>query len=60
MENHSTTIIMFDLMTSSNEILTMITQNILRANTIGTYNGAYGVIELAVKEGKKDSYERIY
>ena len=60
MQNHSTTILMFDLMISSNEILTMLTQNILRVNSIGTYNGAYRVIELAVKEGKKDSYERIY
>lgn len=43
------TIQMLDLMLSSNEILTMLTQNILKANSIGVYNGAYKVVELAVK-----------
>lgn len=39
---------MLDLMLSSDKVLTMLTENILKANSIGIYNGAYKVIELAV------------
>ena len=39
---------MLKLMLSSDEILTMLTQNIIKANSIGIYNGAYKVVELAV------------
>jgi len=40
---------MLDLMLTNDEILTMLTQNIIKANSIGIYNGAYRVVELAVK-----------
>lgn len=45
---------MLELMLADGEILTMLTQNIIKANRIGIYNGAYKVVELAVKgrEGK--------
>lgn len=45
---------MLELMLADGEILTMLTQNIIKANKIGIYNGAYKVVELAVKgrEGK--------
>ena len=41
---------MLELMLTNDEILTMLTQNIINANSIGVYNGAYRVVELAVKE----------
>lgn len=40
---------MLQLMLKEDDILTMLTENILRANRIGIYNGAYRVVELAVK-----------
>lgn len=40
---------MIDLILSSNEILTMFNENILKAKNIGIYDGAYKVIELAIK-----------
>ena len=40
---------MLDLILSSGEILTMFNENILKAKEIGIYDGAYKVIELAVK-----------
>lgn len=40
---------MLDLMLNGDEILTILTQNILKANSIGIYDGAYKVVELAVK-----------
>lgn len=40
---------MLDLMLSSDEILTMLCNNIIKANEIGIYNGAYKAVELAVK-----------
>jgi hypothetical protein len=39
---------MLDLMLNSDEILTMLCHNIMEANKIGIYNGAYKVVELAV------------
>lgn len=44
-----TTLQMLDLMLSSDEILTMLCNNIIKANKIGIYNGAYKAVELAVK-----------
>ncbi len=44
------TLQMLDLMLNSDEILTMLCNNILKANAIGTYNGAYNVVELATKK----------
>lgn len=46
------TLQMLDLMLSSDEILTMICNNIVKANKIGIYNGAYKVVELATKTEK--------
>ncbi|EYE89516.1 hypothetical protein Q428_01615 [Fervidicella metallireducens AeB] len=40
---------MLDLMINGDEILTMLVNNILKANKIGIYNGAYKAVELAVK-----------
>ncbi|MBE6055266.1 MAG: hypothetical protein E7212_15455 [Clostridium sartagoforme] len=40
---------MIDLILSGNEILKMFNENILKAKTIGIYDGAYKVIDLAVK-----------
>ncbi len=40
---------MLDLMLTNDEILTMLTENIIKANKIGIYNGAYRVVELATK-----------
>lgn len=44
---------MLELMLNGDEILTMLTENILKANSIGAYNGAYRVVELAVKGMEK-------
>lgn len=41
------TLQMLDLMLSSDEILTMLCNNIIKANKIGLYNGAYKAVELA-------------
>jgi len=43
------TLQLLDLMLSSDEILTMLCNNIIKANKIGVYNGAYKAIELATK-----------
>jgi hypothetical protein len=43
------TLQMLDLMLNSDEILTMLCNNIIKANKIGIYNGAYKVVELATK-----------
>jgi len=43
------TLQMLDLMLSSDEILTMLCNNIIKANKIGIYNGAYKAVELATK-----------
>jgi UDP-N-acetylglucosamine:LPS N-acetylglucosamine transferase len=43
------TLQMLHLMLSSDEILTMLCNNIIKANKIGIYNGAYMAVELAVK-----------
>jgi len=45
---------MLDLMLKDRDILTMFNQNILKAWKIGVYNGAYKVVELAVKEENND------
>ncbi|MEI7885166.1 MAG: hypothetical protein WCI30_07425 [Clostridia bacterium] len=42
------TLQMLELMLSSDEILTKLCQHILMANKIGTYNGAYKAVELAI------------
>lgn len=41
------TLQMLDLMLGSDEILTMLCNNIIKANKIGLYNGAYKAVELA-------------
>lgn len=48
-ETIENTLQMLDLMLSSDEILTMLCNNIIKANKIGIYNGAYKAVELAVK-----------
>jgi hypothetical protein len=45
---------MLDLMLNSDEILTMFCNNIIKANKIGVYNGAYRAVKLAVKGEKRD------
>jgi hypothetical protein len=40
---------MLELMLTSEEILTMLTENIIKANSIGIYNGAYRAVELATR-----------
>jgi len=40
--------LMLDLMLSSDEILIMIFNNIIKSNKIGIYNGSYKAVELAV------------
>lgn len=44
------TIQMLDLMLNSDEILTMLCNNIIKANKIGIYNGAYKAVELATRK----------
>ncbi|MGV8981067.1 DUF6937 domain-containing protein [Clostridium sp.] len=44
------TLQMLDLMLNSDEILTMLCNNIIKANKIGLYNGAYKVVELATRK----------
>jgi len=44
----SGTLQMVDLMINSDEILTMFCNNIIKANKIGIYNGAYKAVKLAV------------
>lgn len=46
-------LLMLDLMLKEDEILKMLITNIMKANQIGTYNGAYRAVELAV--GKERS-----
>ncbi len=41
---------MLDLMLEEEDILTMHCENIIKANNIGVYNGAYRAVELAVKD----------
>lgn len=48
-ETDEITLQMLDLMLDRDEILTMLTHNILKANKVGIYNGAYKVIELAIE-----------
>jgi UDP-N-acetylglucosamine:LPS N-acetylglucosamine transferase len=48
-ETIENTLQMLDLMLSSDKILTMLCNNIVKANKIGIYNGAYKAVELAVK-----------
>ncbi|WP_139904946.1 DUF6937 domain-containing protein [Clostridium thermarum] len=43
------TLQMLDLMLEEDEILTMLCKNIIKANKIGIYNGAYRAVELAIK-----------
>ncbi len=43
------TLQMLDLMLSSDKILTLLNENIIKANSIGKYNGAYKVVELATQ-----------
>lgn len=51
-ETVESTLQMLDIMLDDKEILTELCHNILKANTIGTYNGAYKVVELALKRNK--------
>lgn len=51
-ETVASTLQMLDLMLSEDEILTGLCHNILKANEMGIYNGAYKVVELAIKAGK--------
>ena len=44
------TLQMLDLMLNSDEILTMLCNNIIKTNKIGIYNGAYKAVELATKK----------
>lgn len=44
------TLQMLDLMLNSDEILTMLCNNIIKANKIGLYNGAYKAVELATSK----------
>ncbi|MBU3110129.1 DUF6937 domain-containing protein [Clostridium lacusfryxellense] len=44
------TLQMLDLMLNSDEILTMLCDNIIKANKIGIYNGAYKAVELATRK----------
>lgn len=44
------TLQMIDLMLNSDEILTMLCNNIIKANKIGIYNGAYKAVELATRK----------
>lgn len=48
-ETVETTVQMLDIMLDEKEILTELCLNILKANSIGIYNGAYKVMELALK-----------
>lgn len=43
------TLQMLDLMLNSDEMLTMLCNNIIKANKIGIYSGAYKVVELATR-----------
>jgi len=49
-ETTKTTLQMLNLMLDDEEILTGLCRNILKANSIGIYNGAYKVVELALKK----------
>ena len=49
-ETANRTLQMIDLMLKSDEILTMLCNNIIKANKIGIYNGAYKVVELATRK----------
>ena len=49
-ETVSRTLQMLDLMLNSDEILTMLCDNIIKANKIGLYNGAYKAVELATRK----------
>lgn len=40
---------MLELLITEDEILKKMTESIIKADSIGVYNGAYKVIELAVK-----------
>jgi hypothetical protein len=51
-ETVGSTLQMLELMLSEDEILTGLCHNILKANEIGIYHGAYKVVELAIKAGK--------
>lgn len=42
---------MLDIIFSEEDVLTMMVENILKANKIGTYNGAYKVIEILSHNG---------
>lgn len=48
-ESTESTLQMLELMLKDGEVLTMLCNNIIRNNQIGIYNGAYRVVELAVK-----------
>jgi hypothetical protein len=49
-ETVNRTLQMLDLMLNSDEILTMLCDNIIKANKIGLYNGAYKAVELATRK----------
>jgi hypothetical protein len=44
---------MLNLLLEEDEILTGLCNNIVKANKIGVYNGAYKVVELAINKGNK-------
>jgi hypothetical protein len=52
-ETVRTTLQMLNLLLEEDEILTGLCNNIVKANKIGVYNGAYKVVELAIKKGNE-------
>lgn len=52
-ESVESTLQMLDLMLDEKELLAELCYNIIKANSIGIYNGAYKVVELALKNYKK-------
>jgi hypothetical protein len=52
-ETVESTLNMLNLMLEDDEILTELSKNIIKANKVGTYNGAYKVVELAINNRVK-------
>jgi hypothetical protein len=53
-ESVESTLNMLDLMLEDDEILTELSKNIIKANKVGIYNGAYKVVELALNNRVKE------
>lgn len=51
-ETVESTLQMLDLLLTSNDLLKNLCDNIVKANSIGVYNGAYKVVELAISDHK--------